>query len=374
MKKYILILALIPFLSNPLLVRADEYVISGNGSGSDNQINVTVEQTTEVTQENNAEINNDVNIEADTGNNETSGNTGEDTNIVTGNVQVESNIENTGINQSYVEAGCCTESGTNIKISGNGLESTNTVIGSFASNTNVSVNNSANLTNSVNGVANTGKNKANYNNGDVTIKTGSITVVDNILNDSVNNYSVNVKNNSGRSITVSVKDNGTASDNIVVVNNVNDVNVKIDSSANIVNDSTWDLNTGENEASKNNGDVTILTGDILYASNIINKDINSGIVDIDCCTTSEEPETPIDPDPPVVPPGNGGNGNGGNGISNGNGGSSSSNGSDEGSSNGAILPVTGSPSLLLLAMLNTLMFFMGWYLRLRSGRSPNLAI
>lgn len=369
MKKYILILALVPFLSNPLLVRADEYVISGNGSGSDNQINVTVEQTTTVTQENNAQVNNDVNVEADTGNNEAGGNTGGEANITTGDVQVGSNIDNTNINQSYAEVGCCDASGVEIKISGNGAGSTNSVGASFGSNTNVSVNNSANLTNNINGTANTGRNSANYNNGDVTIKTGSITVVDNIVNDSVNNYSVNVKNNSGRSITISVKDNGTASDNIVVVNNINNINVKIDSSANIVNESKWDLNTGENEASKNNGDVSILTGDIYLASTINNKDINTGIVDIDCCDTPDKPKPPIDPEPPVVPPGNGG---GGSSVSNG---SSSSNGSDGGSTSGAVLPVTGGmPSLLVLAILNTVMFFMGWYLRLRSGRSPNLAL
>jgi hypothetical protein len=374
MKKYILLLALMPFITNPLLVSADEYIISGNGSGSDSQINVTVNTTTEVKQDNNANVENNVNIEADTGNNDANQNTGGDTSIVTGDVQVESNINNEGINQSYVEAGCCTGESTEIKISGNGAGSTNTVAGSFNSSTNVSVNNSANITNNVNGIANTGKNSASYNNGNVSIKTGSITVIDNINNESVNNYSINVKNNSGRSITVHVKDNGTASDNIVIINNQNNVDINVENSARIANDSNWDLNTGKNKAKGNNGDVSIITGDILFASTINNKDINTGWVDVDCCAP-EVPDKPDKPDitPPPTPPSNG-NGNGGNGNGNGGNGNGDGNGDNGDGADVAILPVTGPPNLLILAIANVLMFFLGWYLRLRSGRAPNLAV
>lgn len=366
MKKYLLIIALVPFLSNPLLVRADEYVIEGNGSGSTNEISVQQETTTTVTQENTAEVVNNVDVNADTGNNEASANTGSDTNISTGDIDITSNVNNEGLNQSSVgDLGCC-QGSTDINISGNGAKSDNLVAYNNSSNTNVNVNNSANITNNVNGSANTGNNKANYNSGSVKIATGDITVIDNINNKSVNNYSVSVANNSGRSITVSVKDNGTFSDNIVVINNENNVSVNIQSNANLENNSQWDLNTGNNEASGNNGDVSILTGDIYLASTINNEGINTGIVDIDCCEKPDKPSNP-DPNPPVSPPGGGG------GSSSGGGGSSSGSSSSDGGS-GPTLPVTGAPSLLLLALVNSIMFLFGWYLRLRSGRSPNLAI
>ena len=73
---------------------------------------------------------------------------------------------------------------------------------------------------------------------------------------------------------------------------------------------------------------------------------------------------------PPTPPtnGDGGNGNGPTVSNNGVGG----NGQVLGAIDGAVLPVTGS-SLLLLLIANILMFLLGCYLRLRSGRSPAYA-
>ena len=97
-----------------------------------------------------------------------------------------------------------------------------------------------------------------------------------------------------------------------------------------------------NTANKNNGDVKITTGDIYYESTINNEEINTGIVDIDCCNFPDKPDKPTPPDitPPTNPPSGGGNGSlMGNGSSSGNGGSS------DGSTNGVFtLPVTGLPS------------------------------
>ena len=146
-------------------------------------------------------------------------------------------------------------------------------------------------------------------------------------------------------------------------------NINVNNSANIVNNSRWDLNTGKNEANGNVGDVSITTGDIVFNSTIENSKINVGLVDIECCEDEEDDEdkpgpddNPRPPDPPLKPTSPPCVQNCG-----------SSNPTSQGGPNGEVLPVTGSASLLFLAIANIVMFFMGWYLRLRSGRSPNIA-
>ena len=367
MKKLFLLILLAPFLSNPLIVNADEYVISGNGGG-ENTINVTASTNTTVEQQNTAEVTNNVEATADTGNNQASANSGE-TNIVTGNTNITSEVNNENINQSVVEIGCC-QASSNITVSGNGSGSVNNVNVSNNNNTNISITNTASINNNVNGTANTGRNIANYNLGSVSIKTGNISAFDIIRNKNINIYAVDSKHGGG-SVSILVKNNGAGSTNSVWLMQDDSLTTNIVSSANIINNSTWDLNTGKNSASKNNGDVTIDTGDIVFVSNIENDGINGGVIDIDCCGIDEpeEPEEPEEPDnPDQTPPPTSNGGNGGS-----SGGSSSSNGSSNGISTTQILPITGAPTLLVLAIVNSIMFLLGWYLRLRSGRSPNLA-
>ena len=152
---------------------------------------------------------------------------------------------------------------------------------------------------------------------------------------------------------------------MVILSDTSGIQVDIENRANIENKSEWDLNTGNNEANGNNGDVSIETGDILFASTIDNSGINEGIVDVDCCEDEGGPGP--DPTPPNPPDSNN---NSNNGSSSG---SSSSSGGSGGPTAGEVLPVTGAPSLMFLALINVIMFFMGWYLRLRSGNSPNFA-
>jgi len=364
MKKVLLGFLSLSVIVNPMYAAADEITVSGNAQGSTNNVNVSMSQNTQTTQNNNAEINNNIDLNANTGNNTANENSGGGTNVSTGDATSNTEIVNAGINQSYVETGCC-NGGTSVNISGNGSNTNNLVNYSSNGSNNVTVNNNANISNNVNGKLNTGYNKANYNNGgDVSIITGSIEVNDTIRNKSINIAEVNAQNGQGGSIYLAVNDNGADSNNSILLNNENEIEIDVDNSANIVNNSTWDLNTGKNSANGNNGgEVKIATGDIVLNTTIENTDINTSIVDVDCC--DEEKEIPVDGNPPPSNPSNGGNGP----ASNGNGGSSSGGPT----SDGPTLPVTGGASLLVLALVNTVMFFMGWYLRLRSGRSPNLA-
>ena len=174
-KKILLGIISLTVIVNPYYIYADEITVSGNAEGSTNNVNVSTTQTTQTEQTNTAEITNNVEIDANTGDNTANENAG-DVNITTGDVNATSEIINAGINQNYVEAGCCNGE-LAINISGNGSDSNNTVGYSSNNNTNVSINNNANISNSVNGSANTGYNSANQNNGSVSIKTGDIAVI-----------------------------------------------------------------------------------------------------------------------------------------------------------------------------------------------------
>jgi len=369
MKKILFGIISLSLILNPYVVFADEVTVSGNAEGSTNNVNVNVVENTTVEQTNEADIQNDVDVEADTGNNNANENLGE-VEITTGDIEVDTKILNEDINQSYVDTGCCSD-GLDLNIKENGTNSNNTINYSTQKNTDVSITQTASINNSIYGIANTGENKANKNLGDVSIESGNITVTDKIENTGINVHDVSAANGTGGSVYISVDGNADDSTNSVNYSNESNVNISIVSTAVIVNDTKWDLNTGRNVANGNLGNVNISTGDIYYSSSIKNGPVNYGWVDIDCCGGLGDTDGGgiPDPTPPPAaspPPGNSSNSHSSNGP-----GSSSSEG---GSNSHNTLPITGAPSLLFWGIASVLMFFLGWYLRLRSGRSPNFAI
>ena len=345
-------------LLNSSFVYADSFTVSGNGEGSTSDVNVSQTQSTNTTQQNTADINNNVSTNANTGNNTADGNGG-NTSITTGDVNANTIIDNSGINQSYVDnSSCCNNGSTNIDISGNGAYSNNSVGYSVGSGSNVSISNNAQIANNIRGYANTGYNSANGNLGNVSITTGDIYAKDSIKNKSINIYSVNAGAGIVGDISISVSGNGEGSTNIVNFAQDNNTNVEINNVADISNNSEWYLNTGYNTANGNNGNVVIATGDVYYTSSIENGPINVGYVDVSCCDIPDHPTTPPGSNP------------GGNPGSAGSGGGSSS--GTNAPTAGQMLPVTGNYFMLILMVGNVMMLMLGGYLRLRSGRSPNL--
>src|SRR5688572_8002304 len=69
--------------------------ISGNGSDSDNTLNLGSTSSTVVTQSNTANISNNVQVNADTGGNDAEDNTGGDVAVTTGDSDVSVGISNT---------------------------------------------------------------------------------------------------------------------------------------------------------------------------------------------------------------------------------------------------------------------------------------
>ena len=197
-----------------------ELEISGNGNSSNSEIQVQVEQETTIEQSNEADVSNEVETEANTGDNEANGNSGE-TQIQTGDINAQTEITNE-LNTSVIDTGCCQEEETTITIEGNGADSQNTVELSVSKQTNVTVHQEANINNHINGTANTGRNQANGNNGNVTIDTGDISAEVYVTNQ-VNHARIEVTD--PFLISVSISDNGA--------NSNNSVRLKIDNSTSI---------------------------------------------------------------------------------------------------------------------------------------------
>jgi hypothetical protein len=362
MRKLTVLLILVVGLFLPNRVWALEIVISGNGADSDNEVQTTVTQETNVTQTNVMDVSSDVTIDANTGGNTAEGNSG-DTTIETGDINISTNIQNSG-NVGIVSLPCCPMSSNTgvVDVSGNGAGSENGVNLNWSNLNQVNVNNLANIENLIGGNLNTGFNRADDNLGGVIIETGSIKVNDVIKNDPLNFYLV-LGGIISPDFIVKITGNLENSDNQVNLEIQERFLVFANNLANIENAISWDANTGGNSASGNLADVSIKTGDITLSSSVDNI-VNDGQVIITCCEKEDKEENP--PTPSNNPP-TGGGGNGGGGGGNGGGAGAPA---VLGAGAGQILPATGNFLTLLLTLLAAILFSLGLYLRLHPGQDP----
>lgn len=205
----------------------------GNGSDSTNTANINQTSANDTFQSNDAEIVNNLNLQATTGDNQTSKNTGGDTSITTGDADVVAqvlNIANSNISSGnwwlvlVNEAGqwagrilgapedsnFAGSEGTQFSVDGNGdvtasnigngSGSTNDTTVNQSSSTTTVQNNVARILNNINLFANSGGNSASSNTGgNTSIQTGDANAVANLVN-FVNNNIVG----SGRLTVVSV--------------------------------------------------------------------------------------------------------------------------------------------------------------------------
>ncbi len=262
-------------------VLALELNISGNGDGSESSASTVIETTTTVIQENNLNVDNNLSTDANTGGNSVSGNTNSDINIETGNITQSVTVENNG-NFSSVDIPCCQES-SEIEVVNNGSDSINSINLTQSNSTNVIVSQNVNISNTINGYANTGDNSANNNTqGSVLISSGNIKVSGGIMNGPLNLSSITA-GTGGFGILASINQNGANSDSKIYADFNNETNIFQLFHADIGNFVNWRLNTGGNEASENTGsDIDIKTGGIEFDFFIRNL-LNIGKVDLGCC-------------------------------------------------------------------------------------------
>lgn len=352
-KKLAVLLSLIlTITSSTGLVLAEEISVSGNGENSANDVSINVTSQSTLQQNNTSNITNNVSVNATTGDNNASSNTGGNTNITTGNIAINTTVGNSA-NNSTVNSSCCQGIGISGQISGNGEDSQNNIGYNLTNNSNVAINQQANITNSIFGGANTGDNQANGNNGSTSIQTGNIFVKGKLENSNINNAYARAGIGNGDLLSLSIFGNGENSNNFLNLTNSNNNNVYINNSLNLFNNVYWDLNTGRNKAQGNVGDVSIKTGDIDFIFNILNDKINTSRVIISCCPQGtpkkpDDPGTPKNPDNPAPGDSSPGGSSGG-----------SSTGSVLGAVAGNILPATGSNVTPIIVMLSFCLFLLG---------------
>jgi hypothetical protein len=301
-------------LLTPSYAFAEELLITGNGAESNNEINIQVDNDTQVIQENASEVKNDVEVDANTGDNEVTGNIGGDSSIVTGDVKTDATTEN-NVNSSSVTNECCQEEIT-AKITGNESGSNNSIDINQDSNTDVSVDQRANITNDISLVVNTGGNSASDNiSSNVEIETGDIKGQVNAINAPVNTSNIKIAVGAPGG-SAKIVENGVHSENKIQIDLSSDVDVFTNFSANLDNFVIWEANTGENMADDNiGGDMEIRTGDVDIQTFIENF-ANIGGVDINCCKLEPGKPKPPEGEKPgeeEESDGGGGDGDGGGG-------------------------------------------------------------
>lgn len=88
----------------PVAMAATNVSVSGNGSGSSNEVSVNQNHSTDINQQNNADFNNTVRMNTNTGSNRASNNTGGDVSVRTGSTDTSIHVSNMA-NMNYLRIG-----------------------------------------------------------------------------------------------------------------------------------------------------------------------------------------------------------------------------------------------------------------------------
>jgi hypothetical protein len=214
--------------------------ISGNGANSKNDLKLETESKTWVTQNNTANVSNNVDAYLTTGKNEANKNTGGGVSIETGNAEANNITVHNAVNKNVASVGGGSNGGGTLAvvISGNGANSNNKAKVEAESETGVIQNNVADISNSVEVTAKTGKNKADSNTGgDVSIETGN--AMANVDVSNLANFNAADVSSCGCLIsgTVKVKDNGA--------DTKNEAKVELGSASFVTQDNLFGCSEGE---------------------------------------------------------------------------------------------------------------------------------
>ena len=312
---------------------------SNNGVGSDNTANSTNNTNNSTDQNNIAHVDNNLVLEANSGDNTSSYNTGGDSSITTGDANVNANVltfanNNFAGNVIYgvvnifgdlvgdiilteeaMNAACggSCAGPTTAANTGNGDYSDNTANSSNTTNTDIFQSNDATINNNLVFNAVTGDNNTGYNTGgNNSIETGSADVTANILNIANSNiiggnWWLVIVNEGGQwigkimgspdgsnmagsagtefvvdpitgAVTAKNSGNGVGSDNNTTANNTTSNSINQTNTAVVNNNIDLTANTGGNKANYNTGgDSNIVTGDAKIVANLVNF-VNNNVV------------------------------------------------------------------------------------------------
>lgn len=266
--------------------------VSGNGSGSDNNVQLNNTQSNTVVQNNSANITNTITSNSSTGNNNANDNTGGDVTIDTGNASTRTVVDNkANLNRADVNScGCATA--TDVAIVGNGSDSNNKVKVNASQDNSIYQTNDALFNNQVTSNANTGGNDANRNTGGlggaaVTVITGHAANDTSVSNEAnVNAARIGGRSSDGSSVgsnSIVILGNGSDSRNHVYSDNSNSASVVQANSADFSNVISNNAKTGHNNANDNTGaDVVVDTGNAL-SKTMVDNAANFNFADVNNC-------------------------------------------------------------------------------------------
>ncbi len=274
----------------PMVFADTSLTISGNGADSNNNVEVKTTQTVTVQQSNDANVHNNVDSNASSGSNEASSNTGGNVTVDTGNAGSTVNVGTTvNSNQANVQCNTCGGNAT-VTISGNGVDSHNSVDLSnnggrdnSQGNVNVVQTNNADVHNNVDSNASTGYNEAERNTGgNVDVSTGNATSNVTVSTMANANAAIVAGSGSGSTLTADILGNGVDSRNEIELDAHHSIMIWQTNEADVHNNVDSNAKTGGNEAERNTGgNVTVSTGDAT-ANTTVNNKVNFNSVDADC--------------------------------------------------------------------------------------------
>lgn len=232
------------------------------GADSTNEVKIDLDQTTFVDQNNYGSVVNDINLNANTGGNSASKNTGEG-HVTTGDIATGVGVSNL-LNRNVADVEACGGCDFDILAANEktGADSENKAKVEVDKTTTVQQDNTAYIRNYINQDLNTGDNKANKNTGMGSISTGDVESVSLVENAANKNWA-NIRGGQGGALLTATNDTtGFDSENKAKID-VDLINwMAQDNHAYITNDADITVNTGRNKANKNTGEGEIETGDI----------------------------------------------------------------------------------------------------------------
>ena len=284
---FVSLIFLLILSSSASFVSGLELIISGNGDGSENSINVDLDQEKNIAQSNESEVDNEIQIESDTGNNNIENSSGE-SEIITGNSEINVQIINQ-VNQNINNSQCCENSDeSNIVVSNNLSNSVNSADINIKSEEDIVLNQMVEIANTVSIKADTGSNAVVNNTGDAMINTGNINSKSEVKNSDINTSFYN-KKSQDKINNLTIEINGNASESINNISVVQDIKNDFvnNSFANISNNFEFIFETGQNSILDNIGNSYIKTGNIDSETFLINGNTMIGGYVFSCCDLNE---------------------------------------------------------------------------------------
>ncbi len=261
--KYLLssLMAAAGFLVFTGMAKASDATVSNSTTGAEshNKASINISSSNTAAINNVANVRNNINVCANTGGNKANMNTG-DGSVVTGDasatVSSSTNVNNVSLQGSSSAGGFS----ANVSNNTAGAKSHNDAKVDVDSPSTLVLNNSANIANNLSTRLNTGENKANMNTGDGAVRSGE---ANSLLRATTRANMADIAFGGGMSgdITLSNMRTGYDSDNDINANISSGKELYITSEAVINNNFDANVETGDNEASKNTGDGSSRSGD-----------------------------------------------------------------------------------------------------------------